>query len=77
MPAVAKAVALLVLIATILGAGYAVTSGAKDKAPKEFSIWEDPETGCRYLRSAGYQGNFSIRFRRDGTPDCPGPRGEK
>jgi hypothetical protein len=41
------------------------------------NIWTDPETGCRYfLYKEGWAqvaiGGMSIRFRKDGKPDCPG-----
>lgn len=40
-------------------------------------LWTDPSTGCVYIvykAGAGTAavGSLSIRFRRDGKPDCPG-----
>ncbi len=32
-------------------------------------VWRDPETGCGYLLTA--QGGVGIRYRADGTIDCP------
>lgn len=45
---------------------------------KHTAKWTDPETGCVYLlfRNGFGQsaiGSLSIRFRADGTADCPGP----
>lgn len=44
------------------------------------STWSDPETGCVYfiwreweaLTDRDY-GGMTIRYRADGTPDCPAP----
>jgi hypothetical protein len=36
--------------------------------------WTDPETGCVYYYMRGVAGGirgFAVRYRRDGTPDCP------
>jgi hypothetical protein len=44
---------------------------------EETAIWTDPETGCNYIvyrqgfGHAAY-GSLSIRFKADGTADCPG-----
>jgi hypothetical protein len=32
-------------------------------------VWRDPDTGCGYFLTP--QGGVSVRFRRDGLPDCP------
>jgi hypothetical protein len=37
---------------------------AQDAAP---STWRDPDTRCIYLRVGD---TLSLRYRRDGTPDC-------
>jgi hypothetical protein len=39
-------------------------------------VWSDPDTGCRYYiyQEGGLQyaiGGMTIRFRADGTADCP------
>ncbi len=36
-------------------------------------IWTDPSTGCRYYIYDGsiYKGGITIRYREDGSPDCP------
>lgn len=31
--------------------------------------WRDPDSGCAYWLTP--QGGIALRFRRDGTPDCP------
>lgn len=43
------------------------------------ALWEDPDTGCRYLlyhRGFGQSsvGSLSIRYLSTGLPDCPGTR---
>ncbi len=32
-------------------------------------VWRDTETGCAYLLTQ--QGGIALRYRRNGTPDCP------
>ncbi|MDP8920368.1 MAG: hypothetical protein M3O00_16070, partial [Pseudomonadota bacterium] len=32
-------------------------------------VWRDPDTGCGYLLTP--QGGVGIRYRADGTIDCP------
>jgi len=66
-------------------AGALVLAGCGARAPTRedaTAIWIDPSTGCRYIVYAdgigdNRVGSLSIRFRADGTPDCPGstPRG--
>jgi hypothetical protein len=63
-------------IATLTGCG---AEYAKPDMPNEAAIWEDPETGCNYIvYREGYGqyavGSLSIRFRQDGTADCPGTK---
>lgn len=63
-------------------AGALVLSGCGAHAPTRqdaTAVWTDPATGCRYLvYSDGFGqnrvGSLSIRFRADGTPDCPGAK---
>lgn len=55
-------------------AGSAVDSSLPGAA--WMKVWTDPETGCRYfIYKEGIgnasRGGMSIRFRRDGKPDCP------
>ena len=33
-------------------------------------VWRDQDTGCAYLLTPS--GGISLRYRRNGTPDCPG-----
>ena len=35
------------------------------------SVWRDPEGGCTYLKLGD---TFSLRYQRDGLPDCPDAR---
>ncbi|MFC5487558.1 hypothetical protein, partial [Microvirga aerilata] len=37
------------------------------------AIWRDPESGCTYFRLGD---PLSLRFQRDGLPDCPDARHE-
>jgi len=37
------------------------------------AIWRDPESGCTYFRLGD---TLSLRFQRDGLPDCPDARHE-
>jgi hypothetical protein len=37
-------------------------------------VWRDPATGCGYFLTS--QGSMAIRYRADGTIDCPdAPKG--
>jgi hypothetical protein len=38
-------------------------------ALEEPVIWRDPDTGCAYFLTP--QGGIGLRYRRDGTADCP------
>lgn len=51
----------------LVSAGWAVAQ-SRDIEP---NTWTDPGTGCRYLVSPV---GISIRFTREGFPDCPGRR---
>lgn len=69
----------LLLIAPLLLLGCNTPDGQPSAAPDgtHLGIWADPSTGCRYLdfRAGMGQssiGSLSIRFKADGTPDCPG-----
>jgi hypothetical protein len=37
------------------------------------SVWRDPEGGCTYLKLGD---TLSLRYQRDGLPDCPDARRE-
>ena len=54
------------LIVCILVAAPAVAQDAP-------SVWRDPEGGCTYLKLGD---TFSLRYQRDGLPDCPHARRE-
>jgi hypothetical protein len=54
------------LIVCILVAAPAVAQDAP-------SVWRDPEGGCTYLKLGD---TFSLRYQRDGLPDCPDARRE-
>jgi hypothetical protein len=41
-----------------------VSAVAQEAAP---SMWRDPDTRCVYLKVGD---TLSLRYRRDGTPDC-------
>lgn len=66
--------ALLALILILSSCGVQQAPG-----PNNIRKWTDPETGCVYLQYGSWAGNasygsLSIRYRTDGTPDCPGTR---
>ena len=50
---------LIVLLATTASA----------TALDEPVVWRDTDTGCAYLLTP--QGGIALRYRRNGTPDCP------
>ena len=59
------AVLLLTLLVFVLA--------ARDVAAQDTpSTWRDPESGCVYLLFP--QAGATLRYRRDGLPDCPGAR---
>ena len=37
------------------------------------SVWRDPDGGCTYFKLGD---TFSLRYQRDGLPDCPDVRRE-
>ena len=57
---------IALLIISILVAAPAV---AQDPP----SLWRDPEGGCTYLKLGD---TLSLRYQRDGLPDCPDARRE-
>jgi hypothetical protein len=59
----AMKLAHLVLTLAFIGSGV---SAAALEPPQ---IWRDQETGCAYLLTP--QGGATLRYRRDGLPDCP------
>jgi hypothetical protein len=56
----------VILIASLLGIAPAIAQ----EAP---SVWRDPEGGCTYFKLGD---TLSLRYQRDGLPDCPGVRRE-
>ena len=55
-----------ILLASLLS----ITPAIAQEAP---SIWRDPESGCTYLKIGE---TLSLRYQRDGLPDCPDVRRE-
>lgn len=57
-------------------------TGESNLGSAKLSIWRDPTTGCRYFVyregvTSNAVGSLSIRYRRDGRPDCPPAKSEK
>lgn len=44
-------------------------AGLSTAAAEEPRLWRDPDQGCTYILTP--QGGVGLRFRSDGTPDCP------
>jgi hypothetical protein len=55
-----------ILIGSILGLAPAFAQ----EAP---SVWRDPDGGCVYFKLGD---TLSLRYQRDGSPDCPDARRE-
>jgi hypothetical protein len=55
-----------ILIGTILGLPPAF-------AQEALSVWRDPDGGCVYFKLGD---TLSLRYQRDGSPDCPDARRE-
>ena len=47
-----------------------ISTAAAQTATQDPTPWRDPETGCTYLVAP--QGGITIRYSRNGLPDCPG-----
>jgi hypothetical protein len=47
-----------------------IASAMAQEAP---SVWRDPDGGCIYLKLGD---TLSLRYQRDGLPDCPNVRRE-
>jgi hypothetical protein len=56
----------VILIGSLLGLAPAVAQ----EAP---SVWRDPDGGCVYFKLGD---TLSLRYKRDGSPDCPDARRE-
>jgi len=61
--------------------GAFALAGCDQKPADDYrSLWTDPDTGCvyhvvdtKYGASRVY--SMTVRFKSDGTPDCPGAGG--
>src|SRR3712207_1859066 len=53
------------VLATALAIAMVTSSLALDRP----AVWRDPDTSCAYLSTP--QGGISVRYRADGTIDCP------
>jgi hypothetical protein len=56
----------LVLIASLLSTAPLLAQDAP-------ALWRDPEGGCTYFKLGD---TLSLRYQRDGLPDCPDARRE-
>jgi hypothetical protein len=56
----------VILVASLLS----IAPATAQEAP---SVWRDPEGGCTYLKLGD---TLSLRYQRDGLPDCPDARRE-
>ena len=56
----------MILIISILGTAPAIAQGAPP-------LWRDPDGGCVYFKLGD---TLSLRYQRDGLPDCPDVRRE-
>jgi hypothetical protein len=57
------------MIRSVFAAALVVTMVTPAFALDQPVVWRDPETGCGYLLTP--QGGVGIRYRADGTIDCP------
>src|ERR687889_1033425 len=55
-----------ILVASIL----CIAPAMAQEAP---SVWRDPDAGCMYFKLGD---TLSLRYQRDGLPDCPDVRRE-
>jgi hypothetical protein len=56
----------VILVACLLSTTPAIAQDAP-------ALWRDPEGGCTYLKLGD---TLSLRYQRDGLPDCPDARRE-
>ncbi len=47
----------------------ALFAGLLPADAQEPRLWRDPDQGCTYIITS--QGGIGLRYRRDGSPDCP------
>lgn len=76
MKTLAQATALFLLASVALLSACGARPPTRSDAT---ALWTDPSTGCRYIVYRDGTGNYavgslSIRFKEDGTADCPGKR---
>ncbi len=57
------------MIRAVPAAALALAMGTPALALDQPVVWRDPDTGCGYLLTP--QGGVGIRYRADGTIDCP------
>jgi hypothetical protein len=57
---------IVILVASLLGLSPALAQDAP-------SVWRDPDGGCTYFKLGD---TLSLRYQRDGFPDCPDARQE-
>jgi predicted RNase H-like nuclease (RuvC/YqgF family) len=55
----------MIKIAIIAGLSVLAAAASAQETPP--STWRDPDTRCVYLK---VRDTLSLRYRRDGTPDC-------
>jgi hypothetical protein len=56
----------VILVASLLSTAPAIAQDAP-------ALWRDPEGGCTYFK---LRDTLSLRYQRDGLPDCPDARRE-
>jgi hypothetical protein len=56
----------MILIASILSTASAIAQDGP-------ALWRDPDSGCTYFK---FGDTLSLRYQRDGLPDCPDARRE-
>lgn len=59
--------ASLILLRVVVG--LAILAEPLSVGAQEPSPWRDPQHGCTYILSP--HGGIGLRYRRDGSPDCP------
>ncbi len=57
------------MIRAVLAAALALAMLPPALALDQPVVWRDPDTGCGYLLTT--QGGIGVRYRADGTIDCP------
>ena len=57
------------MIRAVLAAALTLAMGTPALALDQPVVWRDPDSGCGYLLTP--QGGIGLRYRADGTIDCP------